>query len=85
MGKPGRSHVLSPTPEHIGCAEGTWGSETSHYPQEEKATAIPLVVASERGSGQTRFVSKPAGVAERGLWEPSVGSADPTESDKVRH
>ena len=29
--------------------EGTWGSETSQYPQEEKATAIPLVVASESG------------------------------------
>jgi len=30
MGKPGRSHVLSPMPEHIGHEEGTWGSETSH-------------------------------------------------------
>jgi hypothetical protein len=30
-----------PTPEHIGRVEGTWGSETSQYPQEEKATAIP--------------------------------------------
>jgi len=28
-------------PEHIGHEEGTRGSETSHYPQEEKATAIP--------------------------------------------
>jgi len=27
-------------PEHIGHVEGTWGSETSQYPQEEKATAI---------------------------------------------
>ena len=63
MGKPGRSHVLSPLPEHIGQVEGTWGSETSHYPQEEKATAIPLVVASETGTGQTDHVFKPAGVA----------------------
>jgi len=55
MGKPGRSHVLSPMPEHIGHAEGTWGSETSQYPQEEKATAIPLVVASENGTGQTTY------------------------------
>jgi hypothetical protein len=49
MGKPSTSHVVLPTSEHIGCVEGTWGSETSQYPQEEKATAIPLVVASESG------------------------------------
>jgi hypothetical protein len=35
MGKPGWSHVQSPAPEYIGRAEGTWGSETSQYPQEE--------------------------------------------------
>jgi hypothetical protein len=56
MGKPGRSHVLSPLPEHIGQEEGTWGSETSQYPQEEKTTVIPSVVASERGRGQTVYV-----------------------------
>ena len=53
MGKPGWSHVQSLLPEYIGQLEGTWGSETSQYPQEEKATAIPLVVASESGRGQT--------------------------------
>ena len=31
----------------------TRGTETSHYPQEEKATAIPSVAASERGPAQT--------------------------------
>ena len=56
MGKPGSSYVLSPAPEHIGCMEGTWGSETSQYPQEEKTTVIPLVVASETGRGQTDHV-----------------------------
>lgn len=30
--------------------EGTRGSETSHYPQEEKTTVIPRVVVSESGS-----------------------------------
>jgi hypothetical protein len=49
MGKPGTSHVVSPPPEHIGRGEGTRGSETSQYPQEEKTTVIPSVVASERG------------------------------------
>jgi hypothetical protein len=41
MGKPGWSHFQSPAPEYIGCVEGTRGSETSQYPQEEKANAIP--------------------------------------------
>ena len=49
MGKPGTSHVVSPTPECIGRVEGTSGSETSHYRQEEKTKVIPGVVASEIG------------------------------------
>jgi hypothetical protein len=49
MGKPGTGHAVSPRSEHIGPVEGTRGTETSQYPEEEKATAIPLVVASERG------------------------------------
>ena len=43
-------------PEYIGQVKGTWGSETSQYPQEEKTTVIPLVVASEPGRGQTDHV-----------------------------
>ena len=35
----------------------TWGTETSHYPQEKKTKVIPLVVASERGAAQTNIVS----------------------------
>ena len=49
MGKPSWSHVQLPLPEHIGQLEGTWGSETSQYPQEEKTKVIPRVVASEIG------------------------------------
>jgi hypothetical protein len=49
MGKPGTGHAVSPRSEHIGPEEGTRGTETSQYPEEEKATAIPSVVASERG------------------------------------
>ena len=33
--------------------EGTRGSETSKYPEEKKENSIPLVVASEKGAGQT--------------------------------
>ena len=50
MGKPSRSYVLLPPPEYIGRAERTGGIEPSKYPQEEKATAIPKVAASEMGT-----------------------------------
>ena len=33
--------------------ESTQGTETSKYLEEEKETSIPLVAASERGTGQT--------------------------------
>ena len=49
MGKPTWRKVQVPAPEHIGRLEGTWGSETSQYPQEEKTIVIPEVVASETG------------------------------------
>ncbi len=41
MGKPSTSYVVLPTSECIGSVEGTWGSETSQYPQEEKTIVIP--------------------------------------------
>ena len=36
------------TPTQVG--EGTWGTETSQYPEEYKSYEIPSVAASERGS-----------------------------------
>ena len=36
--------------EYIGYRGDTRGIETSKYPEEKKAKAIPLVVASERGT-----------------------------------
>jgi hypothetical protein len=53
MGKPGWRNGQSLLAEHIGEEEGTGGSETSQYPEEEKATAIPLVAVSETGTAQT--------------------------------
>ncbi len=56
MGQPTGSHV----PVSRGACTAAWkppgGSEPSQYPQEEKATAIPSVAASERGTAQTRQV-----------------------------
>lgn len=39
MGKPTGSHVPVPVTECIGGVEGTRGSETSQYPQEEKTNS----------------------------------------------
>ena len=39
MGKPTGSHVSVPATECIGGVEGTRGSETSQYPQEEKTNS----------------------------------------------
>ncbi len=41
MGKPSTSCVVLPPGECIAGAGGTWGSETSQYPQEEKTIVIP--------------------------------------------
>src|SRR5258708_19703514 len=49
----------------------TRGTETSQYPEEEKATAIPLVAASERGPAQTR------GACTSGVVGPRHGSTTP--------
>ena len=56
MGKPGGGNAPSLPVEHIGRIEGTRGTETSHYPQEEKETSIPVVAASEVGRAQTGFI-----------------------------
>ena len=53
-----------PQMNQIVCEEGTRGSETSKYPEEKKENSIPLVVASEKGRGQTRGLRTP-GVAGR--------------------
>jgi hypothetical protein len=49
MGKPGTRYGVSLWSEYIGPVEGTGGIETSQYPEERKATATPLVAASEEG------------------------------------
>ena len=47
----------------------TWGSETSQYPKEKKAKAIPGVVANETGEAQTKSLSL-------GVVGPKYGSSD---------
>ena len=49
MGQPRPGNAGRLPAEHIGRVERTRGSETSQYPLEEKANAIPRVAASEKG------------------------------------
>ena len=53
MGKPTAGNAAVRRAEQIGAHERTEGSETSQYLEEKKEISIPLVVASERGRGQT--------------------------------
>ena len=41
MGKPTGGHASVPRTEYIGASEGTGGTETSKYPEEEKSNEIP--------------------------------------------
>ena len=59
-------------------AEQTGGTETSKYPEEEKSTEMPSVVASERGTAQTG-VRKGAGVVG-----PTDASSDVSRSPLER-
>jgi hypothetical protein len=69
MGQPnGRNGPLLRT-EYIGARGLTRGSETSQYPEERKSTETPLVVASERGSAQTRGVTLWGCGLQRGPWK----------------
>ena len=66
MGQPGGGHAPSLPAEFIGRRAPTGGTETSQYPEEEKAKAIPLVAASERGTAQTVDMSSPCALCRRG-------------------
>ena len=47
------------------CWKQTRGTETSHYPEENKTKVIPLVVASEAGTAQTLIVQAIKGLKDR--------------------
>ncbi len=40
MGEPPARNGVGPSTEYIGVRRQTWGTETSQYPEEEKANAI---------------------------------------------
>ena len=44
-----RKKLVYPYMSKVVYVRGTWGTETSKYPQEKKENSIPKVVASEIG------------------------------------
>src|SRR3989475_13297205 len=81
MGQPGRPQGRS----SLAREKRTRGTETSQYPEEEKATAIPLVAASERGPAQTRGACTPGGVGARhGSTTPSPSGLERPAQDGDR-
>ena len=53
MGQPVSDNTLTSYIESSRYTKTTRGTETSKYPEEEKAKAIPPVAASEKGEAQT--------------------------------
>ena len=53
MGQPVSDNTLTSYIESSRYTRTTRGTETSKYPEEEKAKAIPPVAASEKGTAQT--------------------------------
>ncbi len=54
MGEPSTRHGVERITEYIGYTRQTRGTETSQYPEEEKANAISRVAASETETAQTK-------------------------------
>ncbi len=57
----------------------TRGTETSQYPEEKTSTEIPLVVASERGTGQWSIEDK-----RNGLESPATAGDSPVRAKVSR-
>ena len=62
MGEPGQGNAWPPANEFIVCEEGTRGTETSKYPEEEKAKRDFL------SSGERKGKRPNQGACSLGLW-----------------
>ena len=58
--------------EYIALVKRTRGTETSQYLEEKTSTEIPLVVTSERGTGQWSIRGK-----QNGLESPAIAGDSP--------
>ena len=56
MGEPTSRNGDEPIPEHIGDEEATRGTETSKYPEEEKANRDSLSSGERTGNSLNRYL-----------------------------
>ena len=83
MGEPTTIHVVVPASELIGCVEGTWGSETSQYPQEEKTTCDSVSSGERKRIRLNPYCVIPVRGCSAGVVGPIFTAADTVvDSDK---
>ena len=66
MGEPVQGNAWTPADESIVCEEGTRGTETSKYPEEEKTKRDFLSSGERKGKRPNRRACSP------GLWTGTV-------------
>jgi hypothetical protein len=70
MGKPTSGHALVPRSEYIGPVEGTGGTETSKYPEEEKTKCESLSSGERNGISPNLCGVKARWCCHRGVVGP---------------
>lgn len=82
MGEPTTRYVVVPASELIGCVEGTWGSETSQYPQEEKTTCDSVSSGERKRKRLNRSCVIPVRGCSCGVVGPVFFISDRMEDSK---
>ena len=83
MGQPTQGNACVSSPEHIGRARATGGTETSKYPEERKSKRDPPSSGERKGASPNRGREKRARAAAPGLRARCPGGAPPGRSYKA--
>ena len=75
MGKPSKSNVLLPSDEYIVRVEGTRGTETSKYPEEEKINNDFLSSGERTGKRPNRLTTVGRGCGRQSVFMSDSRSA----------
>ena len=70
MGKPTAGNTAVPRGEYIAASERTRGSETSQYPEEEKAISDSVSSGERKRNSPNRMDASPFGVEGRSGDDP---------------
>jgi hypothetical protein len=84
MGEPTSGHALVPRSEHIGPVEGTGGTETSKYPEEEKVNNESLSSGERNGISPNLCGVKALQRCHRGVVGPIRPGARPVRELQSR-